>query len=570
MQNIQEKRWIPKEIPERTHIQEISSALKVNEVLATLIAQRDIHSYEEAKKYFNPDRNSLHDPFLMKDMQKAVERIENAFTNHENIMIYGDYDVDGTTSVALLFRYFRHFSKNLQCYVPNRFSEGYGVSRQGIEQAIKSQVSLIIAIDCGIKDNQEVEFANENGIDFIICDHHTPGEDIPNALAILNPKQLNCNYPYKELSGCGIGFKLIQAYQQHSKSAHDPFELIDLVAVSIASDIVPIVDENRVLAYLGLKKINTKPILPFKMMIGNLDLRKKMTITDLVFIIGPRLNASGRLSHANHTVDLLINDDEEEITSMAAEINEVNQQRKELDKQIVENALSIINQDEGLKQRKTTVLWNADWHKGVIGIVASRLIETYYRPTILMTESDGILVGSARSVIGFDLYSALHECREYMERFGGHQFAAGLTMKKENFEAFSQKFEQVVSDRITEELLIPSIVYDIELPLEFINEKLIHTIERFGPFGPSNMKPRFISKGVLIADPPKKVGSDHLKIIFKTKENLRFDAIAFKQAYHLPKLLHHSEFDICYNLEFNEWNGYKNIQLNIKDLKVSG
>lgn len=568
MQQIQQKRWIPKEIPDREIIQKLSTELKVNEVLSTLIAQRGIHSYEEAKEYFNPTAKNLYDPFLMKDMLKAVQRIETAIIKREKIMIYGDYDVDGTTSVALLYRYFSKFSSELQCYVPNRFLEGYGVSHEGVEKALETGVSLMIAIDCGIKDNREVEFAKENGIDFIICDHHTPGKNVPNAMAILNPKQIDCNYPFKELSGCGIGFKLIQAYTKQFQPDVDPLELIDLVAVSIASDIVPIVDENRILAFLGLKKFNNNPLPVFKIMLENLDLKKDLNITDLVFIIGPRLNASGRISHASNTVDLLINDNADEIRSIATDINTINIQRRELDKEIAESALQIIEEDEVLQKRKTTVLWNPDWHKGVIGIVASRLTETYYRPTIILTESEGLLVGSARSVVGFDLYEAIFQCTEFLDRFGGHKFAAGLSLKKENFDAFSNKFEEVVSSTISDELLIPSIVYDIEMPLNFINQKIVNTIDRFGPFGPSNMKPRFVSRQVKLASNPKIVGKDHLKLSIQSDDNLKFEAIAFKLSCFYDSLLSGKAFDICYTLEINEWNGYKNVQLNIKDLKV--
>lgn len=569
MQKNLQKRWIPKEIPDRELIQKLSSELKVNEVLSTLIAQRGIQSFKEARVYFNPSTDNLHDPFLMKDMQKVVERIESAIKKQEKIMIYGDYDVDGTTSVALLYRYFSKFSKEIQYYVPNRFSEGYGVSREGVDKAIESGVKLMIAIDCGIKDNHEVDFAKQQGIDFIICDHHTPGIKVPDAFAILNPRQTDCFYPFKDLSGCGIGFKLIQAYTKAVQTETDPFELIDLVVVSIASDIVPVVGENRTLAYLGLQKINRNPLPVFKIMLESLELKKELNITDLVFIIGPRLNASGRISHASNTVDLLINNNADEIRKIAIDINAINLQRRELDKEIVEDALKKIEQDEALQKRNTTVLWDAGWHKGVIGIVASRLTDSYYRPTILFTESEGLLVGSARSVVGFDLYEAISQCTDYVDRFGGHKYAAGLSVKKENFDAFSDKFEEVVSSTIKDEQLIPSLVYDVEMPLDFINLKMVNTIDRFGPFGPSNMKPKFVSKQVKLADDPRIVGKDHLKLAIQSEKKLTFDAIAFKQSYLLESLLNGDAFDICYALEINEWNDYKNVQLNIKDLKVS-
>ncbi len=562
-----EKRWIPKPVPDTKIVTHLTNELKVSKILATLIAQRGIQTFEEAKNYFNPKIEELHDPFLMKGMNNAIDRIHKAIHQNENILIYGDYDVDGTTSVALTYSFFSNFSQNISTYVPDRFKEGYGISKEGIDYAIEQSCSLMIALDCGIKEVELTHYANSNNIDLIICDHHTPGKIIPDAFEILNPKQKNCTYPYKELSGCGIGFKLIQAYQKRYETEIDPFDFIDYVAVSIASDIVPITGENRILTYLGLQKINNDPIIPFRALIHHLELNKELNVTDLVFIFGPRLNASGRISHAKNTVKFLTEKDLNRASQYLNEINSRNKERKNLDQDIVEQALEVIAQDESLVNRKTTVLWDQNWHKGVIGIVASRLIETYYRPTIILTESEGKLTGSARSVSGFNLYNAIEACSDLLEQFGGHQYAAGLTLKKENFEAFQSKFEEIVSQTIKPEMLIPSIEYDIEIDVNHLSLKFVKTIDRFGPFGPGNMKPKFVSAQVTLAFNPRIVGEHHLKLAIKTSKGF-IDAIAFKMGHFLTSLKKGTPIDICYTIEENSWNGDINLQLNIKDIKL--
>jgi single-stranded-DNA-specific exonuclease len=562
-----EKRWILKDQPDNNIVEFLSKEIGINAYLANLIAQRDIKTFEEARKYFNPTKEELHDPFLMKGMQKAIERIHKAIKTGEKIMFYGDYDVDGTTSVSLLYNYFSKIYSNIEYYVPDRFKEGYGVSSTGIKYIIENGFKLLVTIDCGIKEIENVGMAKEVGIDVIVCDHHTPGLILPPALAILNPKQSDCKYPYKELSGCGIGFKLIQAYSNYYKTGIDPFEYIDLVVVSIASDIVPITGENRVLAFLGLEKINNNPSYPFEIMLESLEVTKNLSITDLVFIIGPRLNASGRISHAKTTVEFLTSTDSKHINQYLNDINTKNTERKELDKNIAEEAVEMIKNDNNLLNRKTTVLWDPEWHKGVIGIVASRLIETFYRPTILFSENEGLLTGSGRSVAGFNLYKAIESCKHLLNKFGGHQFAAGLVMDKENFDAFSEEFEKVVSETIKDEELIPAIEYDLELPLEYINSKFIKSIERFGPFGPDNMKPRFVTRNVLLKYPPKKVGGDHLKLsVYSRKGSL--DAIGFNMGEFFDKLDTTHPFDICYVVEINSWNGQEKPQLQLRDIKL--
>ena len=563
-----QKRWIPKAIPDDAIVDLLEKELKVSRLMATLVAQRDIASYEDARKYFSPKIKDLHDPFLMKDMDKAVKRIQEAINSGEKILIYGDYDVDGTTSVALVYRFFSAFYDSLIFYVPDRFHEGYGISLDGINHAIEQGVKLIIALDCGIKEVEKVKYAKEHGVDVIICDHHTPDEIIPSAVAILNPKQQDCTYPYNELSGCGIGFKLVQAYSGACQIDFDPFDLIDFVAVSIASDIVPMTGENRTLCYLGLEKINNNPSIPFLAMKEELSLEKEITVTDLVFIIGPRLNASGRMTHASTTVDFLLSNTYEDAASRIALIDHNNVERKDIDHQTLEEALSIIENDENLKNKKSTVLYNQNWHKGVIGIVASRLIEHYYRPTILLTESEGFLTGSARSIRDFNLYQALVKCSDLLEKYGGHQYAAGLSLKVENFEKFCKKFEEVVSESVTDEMLIPLIEYDLELNPEHISFTFVKTILRFGPFGPGNMKPRFVTRNVRLTDHARIVGSNHLKFNIHTDHNKQLGAIGFDLGNYVESINNSKAFDICYVVEENHWNDNVYIQLNIKDIHI--
>lgn len=568
MNMLQKKRWVQKKLPDRTVLESLQKQLNINDILATLISQRGITTYDEANEFFNPTAEYLINPFEMKGMDKAVRRIRKAIDKNQKILIYGDYDVDGTTAVALLYNYFSCFYRNIDFYIPDRFNEGYGISYDGINYALENDVKLIIALDCGIKDNTKIEFANQHNIDVIICDHHTPGAEIPDAYSVLNPKQPGCKYPYKELSGCGIGFKLAQAFTQFENNKIDILQYLDFVAVSIASDIVPITGENRVLTHLGLKKLNENPNIGFKALIEANKLNKTLNVTDIVFIIGPRLNASGRIAHARDSVKLLISTDFDEAMEYAGNINSINYERKDIDQSITEEALKMISSDDELQKRKTTILFNSEWHKGVVGIVASRIIENFYRPTIILTESEGYIVGSARSIAGFNLYESLEECSDLFVSFGGHQYAAGVTLLPENLEKFRNRFEEIAGKFITEEMLIPTVEYDYELKFSNISDKLIKILDRFAPFGPGNMRPRFITRNVMIADIPRKVGSNHLKMNLKDENGRVFDAIAFGFADYLELIKDGRPFDVCYSLEENRWNGHVSIQLNIKDMQV--
>jgi len=562
------KRWIAKEIPDAIIVGQLEKDLKVSHMIATLIAQRGISTYEEARIYFSPKKKDLFDPFLMKDMEKAVHRIHEAIVKNEKILVYGDYDVDGTTSVAIVFRFFSSIYQNLLFYVPDRFHEGYGISMEGIDYAIEQDVNLIIALDCGIKEVEKVKYAASHHIDVIICDHHTPGAELPEAWAILNPKQIACTYPYNELSGCGIGFKLIQAYTEAYKIQFDPFTLIDFVAVSIASDIVPMTGENRTLCFLGLEKINHDPSIPFMAMKEQLSIEKELSVTDLVFIIGPRLNASGRITHARTTVEFLLATTFEGAISQMALIDHNNVERKDIDHQTLLEALQIIENDEILREKKSTVLYDPSWHKGVIGIVASRVIEHYYKPTILLTESEGYLTGSARSIRDFNLYQALEKCSDLLEKFGGHQYAAGLSLKQDKFDAFCAKFESIVSESVTEEMMIPVLDYDLELDPDLITFSFIRTLLRFGPFGPGNMKPRFVTRNVKVSGEVRIVGNKHLKFNIQAGKNKQLGAIGFDLSFYAEHIDKGQLFDICYVVEENQWNNNVYIQLNIKDIHL--
>ncbi|NLJ06684.1 MAG: single-stranded-DNA-specific exonuclease RecJ [Sphingobacteriales bacterium] len=560
------KRWIGKPLPSRQEAERLKNQLNSGIIEAVLLLQRGITTVEEAKHYFNPSLLTLHDPFLMKNMEKAVSRLHQAISSHEKILIYGDYDVDGTTAVSIMYKYLSSFYPHVRYYVPDRFSEGYGISKDGVDFAEKNGISLIIALDCGIKEIENAEYSRSLGIDMIICDHHNPGNNIPNAYAVLNPKQADCPYPYKELSGCGVGFKLIQAYENQYNTNFDIFSLLDYVAVSIASDIVPMTGENRALCFLGLEKLNTLPSIPFQAMLNILKPGHKMDVNDLVFLIGPRLNASGRISHASITVEFLISKTLAEAGKFFQEINTNNTERQDIDLHTLEEAKMMIDNDESLKNAKTTVLFHPGWHKGVIGIVASRLIDYYYRPTILLTETDGQLTGSARSIPGFDLYSALEKCREYLDKFGGHQFAAGLSLDKNMLDLFRNRFEQVVSESITDEMLIPMVEYDLELRPEHISLNLIDIVEKFAPFGPENMKPRFVLRKMKCAEEPRIVGNNHLRFAIRCNGS-RISCIAFGMGDLLKKISKY-EFDICFYIEKNIWNGNTYIQLNIKDIHI--
>lgn len=563
-----QKRWVIKSADE-TKVKALQQSLGIHPAICHLLVQRGIHTYEQAKHFFRPQLTDLHDPFLMKDMDKAIMRLSNAILLNEKILIYGDYDVDGTTAVATVYLFLKELYPHVDYYVPNRYTEGYGVSSAGIDYAATHGYTLIIALDCGIKSIDQVEAARSRGIDFIICDHHQPGDEIPGAVAVLDPKRKDCMYPYKELSGCGIGFKLIQAYSMQQGIPPEKYHrFLDLVCVSIASDIVPITGENRVLAFHGLKKLNTNPVAGLKKLKEVSGVKKDMTITDVVFILGPRINAAGRIDDARHAVKLLIADDiDYESDDHAFRLNKMNNERKDLDKSITSHALDLIMNDEKLIRRKSTVLFHPEWNKGVIGIVASRLTETYYRPTVVLTESEGKVTGSARSVKNFDLYEAIYECRDLLIQFGGHKYAAGLTLHPEKVEAFSQRFEEVVGARITDDQLIPELEIDAEIELEDITTKFYSVLQQMAPFGPENMNPVFMTKGVNDTGWSKIVKEDHVKFSVKKNNGVRVDGIGFGLADKI-NLVKSGPFDIAYHIDENVWNGTASLQMMVKDIRA--
>lgn len=572
-----EKRWSIRANEAEEVVAKMASVLGIDRVLSNLLVSRGITNFEDARSFFRPDINQLHDPFLMKDMEKAILRIEKALADKENILIYGDYDVDGTTSVALVYSFFKKIltaggadgSQKIDYYIPDRYLEGYGISTTGIDYASEQGYSLVIALDCGIKSVDKINYANLKGIDFIICDHHLPGAQIPQAIAVLDPKRADCDYPYKELSGCGLGFKLIQAYAQKNDL---PFETIscylDLVAISIACDIVHITGENRVLTYFGLEKLNREPCIGVKALMELAGKSERFTISDIVFLLGPRINAAGRIDDAKHSVHLLIADCANKARDRGALINIKNTERKGHDLSITEEALSMIDNEPKLINRKSTVLFNENWHKGVIGIVASRLTEKYYRPTIILTQSNGHVAGSARSVLGFDLYEALCGCSDLLLQFGGHKYAAGLTMKPENVAAFQDRFEEVVSSTIEADMLVQEIAIDAVLPLKQIEAKFFRILQQFSPFGPENMAPIFMSKNVYVAGQVNLLGNNHLKMSVMQEGSPVFDCIAFNSAAHYHYVQKGLPFDICYTIEENIWRDKRSIQLNIKGIRM--
>lgn len=561
-------RWTIKPKPTQTDIDQFSSELKVDELVAQLLLQRGITTYEEAKAFFRPQLSHLHDPFLMKDMDKAVARIESAIANNENIMVYGDYDVDGTTAVALLSSYLLENYPNVTTYIPDRYAEGYGVSMQGIDFASDNDFTLIIALDCGVKAIEQVNHAKEKGIDFIICDHHRPGAELPDAIAILDPKRDDCNYPYKELCGCGVGFKLIQALTlKNGGTIDDLIPYLDLVATAIGADIVPITGENRVLAYYGLQVINANPRIGFKAIIDQIK-KKTLTITDVVFIIAPRINAAGRIKHGQHAVNLLVEKDLNVAQTFAKEIEQFNSDRKNLDKEITEEALVQIQKNEE-EERFTSVVYNENWHKGVIGIVASRLTETYYRPTLVFTKSGDKLAASARSVKGFDVYNALEGCSDCLEQFGGHKYAAGLTLLEEQYETFKAQFEKVVSESIDPKLLEPELTIDTNIELSQIDDKLMRIIKQFAPFGPGNMAPVFMAEKIQDTGYAKGVGEGekHLKLSAFQKGSATIGAIGFNLGSKIERVKNKNSFDAVFSLDENEWNGTISLQLKLRDIR---
>jgi single-stranded-DNA-specific exonuclease len=561
-------RWNQKPLPANEKITQLATELNVDELVATLLIQRGIDNFEAAKQFFRPTLSDLHDPNLMKDMDKAVSRIEKAITNNENILVFGDYDVDGTTAVSLVSSYLKTYYSNVATYIPDRYNEGYGISYKGIDFADDNGFSLIIALDCGIKSVDHVAYANNKKIDFIICDHHLPGEILPNAVAILDPKRVDCNYPYDELCGCGIGFKLIQALAvNRSQTIDDLVEYLDLVATAIAADIVPMTGENRILAKFGMEVINQNPRAGILALLQNKK-QKTFTITDVVFTVAPRINAAGRIKHGNYAVELLTEFDLEQAEQFALEIENFNQERKGLDKQITQEALNQIEENNE-KEGFSTVVFHESWHKGVIGIVASRLIENYYRPTLVFTKSGDKYAASARSVKGFDVYNALENCATYLEQFGGHKYAAGMTILPENYQNFKTAFEKEVKNTIPPELLIPEISIDLELDFEQITPKFIRILAQFEPFGPQNMTPVFVSKNVFDTGYGKNIGSEneHLKLFVKQGNSEGIGAIGFGMGKKLNTILNRKPFEICYNIDENEFNGKTDIQLKIKDLR---
>lgn len=566
-----EKRWSLKPQSDISETEKLAKELNIDTTLANLLIQRGVKNFDEAKSFFRPSLEHLHDPFLMMDMDKAVERLSKAISSNEKILVYGDYDVDGTTAVALVYSFLKKHSNNyIQYYIPDRYTEGYGISFQGIDYAKDNGFSLIIALDCGIKSIDKVDYANALGIDFIICDHHRPGEVLPNAVAVLDPKREDCNYPFDELCGCGVGFKLIQAYSlKNNISFEHLFEYLDLTAISIASDLVPIVGENRILCFFGLKQINTAPRRGIKAILSLANIKREVTVNELVFTVGPRINAAGRIETGRNAVELLVSDNDDHANESGQSINITNTERRNLDVTITQHALEMIEQRVEYKERKTTVLYHPDWHKGVVGIVASRLTEKYYRPTIILTESNGKATGSARSVKDFDVYDAIEACSDLLEQFGGHKYAAGLTLKIENIDAFQKRFEEVVSASIKEYMLTPEIEIDCELELHRINPKFYSVLKQFAPFGPGNMSPVFVTKHLQDKGYVRIVGNNHLKLDVVSAMNGResFAAIAFGQGEHFNNMLSKKIFSACYAIEENSFNGNTSLQLNVKDIK---
>jgi single-stranded-DNA-specific exonuclease len=585
------KRWICQQLPDPAVVEQFASKLSIEKPLASLLLQRGINTVEAANAFFNPDINMLHDPFLMKDMDKAVKRLSTAIINNEKILVYGDYDVDGTSAVALLYSFLceiigTNYKQLVEFYIPDRYLEGYGISDQGIEYCKENNINLLISLDCGIKANDKVAQAAAYGIDVIICDHHLEGDELPPAVAILDPKRKDCPYPYKELSGCGVGFKLIQGYCQHYKLPDQLWlSRMDLVAISIASDIVAITGENRILAHFGLEIINKFPRVGIKSILDQAGIKlhfpfkeetifsRVISISDLVFYVGPRINAAGRMKSGRESVRLFISEDEDKSADIGKRINTQNEQRKELDRNATEEAIHMIRDSHEYVNRKSIVVYNPTWFKGIIGIVASRLVEEFYKPTIVLTKSsDGLITGSARSVKEFNIYDGIDYCSDLLEHFGGHKFAAGLSMKEENLEEFIEKFEQYVHDNLEERSIIPEISVDMPLDLSDITHSFLNNLKRFAPFGPGNMEPIFQSRGVVDEGVGRIVGDKHLKcrVLYPDRPVQPIDAIAFNMKDKLAIIQNNKPFDLLYHVEENVWNNTVNIQLNVKDMRPCG
>ncbi|HEY3404186.1 MAG TPA: single-stranded-DNA-specific exonuclease RecJ [Ohtaekwangia sp.] len=563
-----DKRWLQKEIPNQERVDQLSQAINVNHTLTSILLQRGISDFDIARNFFRPSLDHLHDPFQMKDMDKAVARLHKAITQQEKILVYGDYDVDGTTAVSLVFSFLKTFYANCEVYIPDRYAEGYGISLAGIEWAEQNGYPLIIALDCGIKSTELISLAKNKGIDFIICDHHLPDETVPDAVGVLDPKRKDCSYPYKELSGCGIGFKFMQAYARQYYREEVLYEYLDLVAVSIASDIVPITGENRTLAYFGLKKLNDNPSPGLKALKDIAAIKNELDISGIVFTLGPRINAAGRVAHARAAVELLISQSENEANELAEKVNLKNDLRRQFDSDITEEAIAMIEGNEALRTAKSTVLFKNTWHKGVIGIVAARCVEKYYRPTVILTESNNKITGSARSVNGFDLYNAILECSDLLEKFGGHKYAAGLTLDIHNLELFQRKFEQVVSSTITDDMLVP--VIDIDVPLHFnnITPKFVNVLKQMAPFGPENQRPVFEASDLYVFNSLSSFKDKHVRFLAAQEgsDNV-FQVVGFDMVEHYERLSRRDNFKMAFTVEENTFNGTTSIQLRIKDIK---
>jgi single-stranded-DNA-specific exonuclease len=564
-----DQRWIIKNTPENGKVEQLSKEINVNPVLSSVLIQRGIDTYKKAKSYFRPSLDSLHDPFLMEDMDLAIERLNRAIHNAENILIYGDYDVDGTTSVALVFSYLKKIYSNVHYYIPDRYQEGYGISKNGIEWADKNNINLIISLDCGIKAVEMTKLANKKGIDLIICDHHLPGSTLPEAYAILDPKRKECKYPYKDLSGCGVGFKFLQGFAIYNNlDVAEVFEYLDFLAVSIASDIVPVNGENRILSYFGLEKLNSNPRPGLKALIDVAGLRGKVTLSGIVFGIGPRINAAGRMTHAGLAVELLISDSYKKAEHTALKINSNNDERRSFDSNITQEALKMIESDDKLKNAKSTVLFKSDWHKGVIGIVASRCIDKYYRPTIILTKSKNKATGSARSVDGFDVYEAISQCSDLLDQYGGHMYAAGLTMDVDKITSFQKRFEKIVEEKITDEQLIPHLDIDQVISIEIATSKFLEILKQMAPFGPANLQPLFVSENLFVTNRPRILKEDHLKFyIHQEGVDTVIETIGFGLAPYFELINSGMRFKMAYAIEENNYLGQNSIQFIAKDIK---
>lgn len=567
-------KWKLREVTDPEAVKRVRTEVGVQTDIARMLVTRGITDFDSAKRFFRPSLEDLHDPFLMKDMDRAVERLQQALGDGEKVLVYGDYDVDGTTSVALVYGFLKDLGQ-FDYYIPDRYAEGYGLSTQGIDYAAENGFGLVITLDCGIRAVDKVAYAKKKGIDLIICDHHLPGPEMPDAVAVLDPKRPDCPYPYKELCGCGVGFKFMQAFCMADGADIRPlFDRFDLLAVAIAADIVPITGENRILAHFGMQVVNTAPCTGIRVLLENANVKKELSISDAVFIIGPRINAAGRIASGKKAVELLISEDADEARDFAKQIAEYNTTRRELDKSVTEMALEMVTTDSFYATSRSTVVWGDGWHKGVVGIVASRLIDHHYKPTIVLAQQDdGTATGSARTVEGFDVHGAICECADLLERFGGHTHAAGLTLKVEHVETFRQRFEEIAASRITEDMTSPTIHIDAELELHRITPKFMALLKQFAPFGPGNMSPLFVTRNLKATDAAL-VGGDRTHLRFKVYSvrhaGYPMTCIAFKMAEFFAPLHEGQEFEMVYSIEENHWNGRVSLQLQVKDIRVVG